>query len=474
MRNILVILDGIVSKKLLSRMVESNVVNNNYDVVYMHNSILPNERPENFTFYKFDPTSMSKLYTVLNKTNHTEVLIVLNSKEEILNVIKNIRQFKKNLQITIYNNWDITITEDPYVNGYNGIEVLANGLLEKLPNVPIVAQNIGLRQGEIMELRIPFGSSYAYRYIGSIEQKDWKIFGLYRNDKLINIRPSLVLKPNDIILMIGNPDVLMQVYGTISKTQGLFPRPFGENIYIFFDLYIQDEKEVVNCAKEIRDLHRKLKNDKLIVKITRPTNSQLIKQIYAIFKKLDDVEIELDYHNLGLKNILPEDIKRFNVGMLILSHTLLKYKEATKIILNLKIPLYKLGSEPISKANQSVILLNDPNHYEQISPIIFDVSSQLKTKVTVYDHNPIQEESKIEIIEHFENLGKIFNEEVKVVQSNKNPIKELKKMKNFVQILPLRKDMFETRYFKFLQTDSDLLSYDIDEYNQIFIPIIEE
>lgn len=474
MRNILVILDGIVSKKLLSRMVESNVINNIYDVVYMNDSILPEEKPENFTFYKFDPTSLSKLYTILKKTNHTEVLIALNSKEEIQNVIKNIRQFKKNLQITIYNNWDIAISNDPYVNSYNGIEVLANGLLEKLPNVPILAQNIGLRQGEIMELRIPFGSSYAYRYIGSIEQKDWKIFGLYRNDKLINIKPSLVLKPNDIILMIGNPDVLMQVYNTISRTQGLFPRPFGENIYVFFDLFIQDEKEVINCAKEVRDLHRKIKNDKLIVKITRPTNPQIIKQIFAIFKKLEDVEIELDYHNKGFKNIVPEDIKRFNVGLIVLSHSLLKYKEATKIILNLKLPLYKLGSEPISKANQSVVLLNIASHYEQISPIIFDISTQLKTKVTVYDHNPIENESKIDIIEHFENLGKIFNEDVKVVQSNKNPIKELKKLKNFVQILPLRKDMFEPRYFKFLQTDSDLLSYDIDQYNQILIPIIED
>ena len=44
-------------------------------------------------------------------------------------------------------------------------------MVEKLPNVPVLAQNIGLKQGEIMEIRIPFGSSYAYRYIGSIEQK---------------------------------------------------------------------------------------------------------------------------------------------------------------------------------------------------------------------------------------------------------------------------------------------------------------
>jgi hypothetical protein len=474
MKNILVILDGIVSKKLLSRMVESNVVNNMYDIVYMDDTILCDEKPENFTFYKFDPTSFSKLHSVLTKVNHTEVLIVLSNKQEILSVIKNIRTFKKNLQITIYNNWDIPISDDPYVNNYNGIEVLANGLLEKLPNIPIVAQNIGLRQGEIMELRIPFGSSYAYRYIGSIEQKNWKIFGLYRNDKLHNIKPSLVLKPNDIILMIGNPDVLMQVYATITKTQGQFPRPFGENFYIYFDLYLQEDKEIINCAKETRDLHRKMKNEKLIVKITRPTNNQVLKQIYAIFKKLNNVEIELDYHNLGFNKILNEDIKKYNVGMLIVSHTLLEYKEATKKILDLKIPVYKLGVEPISKVTKTVVLLNESSHYEQISPLVFDISNQLKNKVTIYDADPIEDKQNDDIVEHFENLGKIFNTTVSTIRNNKNPISELLSEKNFIQILPLRDDMFQTRYLKFFNTDSDLLSYDINRYNQILIPIIEE
>ena len=105
-------------------------------------------------------------------------------------------------------------------------------MVEKLPNIPVLAQNIGLRQGEIMEIRIPFGSAYAYRYIGSIEQKQWRIFGLYRNHKMIDIKPSLVLKPNDVILVIGKPDVLMQVYNVIGKHKVNFLCHL-EQIYIF-------------------------------------------------------------------------------------------------------------------------------------------------------------------------------------------------------------------------------------------------
>ena len=41
----------------------------------------------------------------------------------------------------------------PMVSIYKGIDVLANGMVERLPNVPVLAQNIGLKQGEIMEIK---------------------------------------------------------------------------------------------------------------------------------------------------------------------------------------------------------------------------------------------------------------------------------------------------------------------------------
>ena len=101
MKKILIILDGIVAKKLLQRIVESNTGDNSYDVVYMNDVILPIHKPTNFTFYKFDPTSSSKLSMVLDKDIHSEVLMALNSKDEMLSTIKIIREYKKNLQITI-------------------------------------------------------------------------------------------------------------------------------------------------------------------------------------------------------------------------------------------------------------------------------------------------------------------------------------------------------------------------------------
>lgn len=475
MKKILIILDGIVAKKLLYRIVESNTGDNNYDVVYMKDVIIPIQKPSNFTFYKFDPTSKSKLSMVLDKNIHSEVLIALNSKDEMLNVIKNIREYKKNLQITILDYWGINI-KDPMVNIYKGIDVLANGMVEKLPNVPVLAQNIGLKQGEIMEIRIPFGSSYAYRTVGSIEQKEWNIFGLVRNQKLIPITSSLVLKPNDLILVIGKPTVLMNIYNVIGKTQGQFPMPFGSKIYLYLDLYLENEASVVKIIEEAKYLNSKLKNSLLIVSVTRPTTVKIMNILKKELKNLPTVVLQIDYSNKGFNQIIKEDSRKYNIGLLMLTLAMFKNKEELNFLLELKVPIYKSGKDNLKSAKKVAVLLNDNKSYEQISPMVFDLATQLKLKTTILEHDPIgQKDTQANLLDHYENLAKIFNEKVEIVTGTKNPIRELKKQKNILQILPIKQKMFKNRFFiKFFYTNSDLVAFDINKYNQILIPISED
>ena len=474
MKKILIILDGVVAKTLLKRIIDANTIDNAYDVIYMNDVILSDKKPANFTFYKFDPTSLSKLEMVLDKNVHTEAIIALNSKEEMVNVVKNIRTKKRIMQINILDYWGLEI-EDVYVSTYKGIDVLANGMIERLPNIPVVAQNIGLRQGEIMEIRIPFGSSYAYRYIGSIEQREWKIFGVYRNEVLVNVKPSLILKPNDLMLIIGKPEVLMQVYSAIGKTQGQFPMPFGHNIYLFLDLYALSEFGFKKSIDEAKQLNSKLKIRNLIVKITRPTSVESMEYIKNELKDVNNLQLEIDYKDLGFKNILKNDAKRHDIGVIVLSYELLKFTDAMKELLDLKIPIFKIGHNSVSETKQTCVLLNDTRSYEQISPIIFDVSSQLNTKTKIFNMDPIGDEKRTSILDHFENLAKIFNQRLEVESKEKNPIRKLKQQENLLQILPLKKAMFEKRYFfNFFYTNSDLLAFDMNSFNQLLIPIVEE
>jgi hypothetical protein len=472
MKNVLVILDGVVAKKFLERMTEMNTVSNTYDIVYMNDYMLPEKKPSNFTFYKFDPTSASKLNFVLDKVAHNDAIVVLNSKDDTIDVINNIRKQKKNFYFTVYDNWNID-SDDTKIHYYMGNEILANGLLEQLPNIPVLAQNIGLRQGEIMEINIPFGSSYAYRYVGSIAQNEWKIFAIYRSDVLINVKPSIVLKPNDTILVIGKPKVLTQVYGAISQTAGHFPMPFGGNFYVFCDLHISSQSEVIDAVKKARFLHQRLKNKELIIKITRPSTTDIIEEIKELTKNLNDTIVEIDYAHKGINTILKEDKKRFGIGMIILTQSILAQKEAIKDILEHKIPIFKVGHQKLVSVKKTLLLLNDESNYEQLSPVVFDISRQLKLKIKVLDIDPIGDFGREKLISHLENLSKIFNQDINIIANENNPIKELKKEENVLQILPIKKDMFNQRRINFFSTDSDLLSFDISRFNQILIPIVE-
>jgi uncharacterized protein len=475
MKKILIILDGIVAKKLLQRIVESNTGDNNYDVVYVNDVILPVQKPSNFTFYKFDPTSNSKLTMVLEKNIHSEVMMALNSKDEMMSVIKNIREYKKNLQITILDYWGINLN-DQFINIYKGIEVLANGMVERLPNVPVLAQNIGLKQGEIMEIRVPFGSSYAYRSIASIEQKQWRIFGIYRNQKMLELRPTLVLKPNDIILVIGKPTVLMNIYSVIGKTQGQFPMPFGSKIYLYLDLYLEDEKSVIKAVDEAKFLNNKLKNSLLIIKITRPSTVKIMDLINDEVRHFPTIIVQIDYSNKGFKEIIKEDVRKYNIGLLMLTLSMFKDRYQLLNLLELKIPIFKFGKESLRAVKNVGVLLNESGSYEQISPIVFDVASQLKLKTKIFDFDPIGEkDNQIRLLDHFESLAKIFNEKLEIIQGSENPIREFKKEKDILQILPLKTKMFRKRSFiKFFYTNSDLVSFDMNKFNQILIPVSDE
>jgi hypothetical protein len=72
-------------------------------------------------------------------------------------------------------------------------------------------------------------------------------------------------------------------------------------------------------------------------------------------------------------------------------------------------------------------------------------------------------------------LAKIFNEKIEIVSSSANPIRELQKQKNMLQILPLKEDMLKKRFsWKFFYTNTDFISFDMNKYNQLLIPIVEE
>ena len=474
MKKNLLILDGIVAKKLLDRISNTYIQYNAFDIVYTNSEILPEKQSSvDFTFYNFDATSYSKLYPFITNNFYNEIFIVLQNETETLNVISNIRLIKTKINLIVYDNWGIEIDDD-YIQYYKSLEIVSNGLFEKLPDIPIVAQNIGLRQGEIMEIKIPFGSLYAYRYIGSIVQKGWKICALYRNETLITIRPSLIIKPYDLILIVGKPKVLNNIYNLVSQSIGQFPVPFGKNIYLYLNLKKQKKDEILTLVNKAIILHRNLQSSELIVKIVYPSTSKLLDEIKSQFSQNDTYTFNVEYRKINFIDLIESDAIKYRIGLLVIGLYLLKEKHSIKKLLKIKLPIFKSGMSNLDEVKQSLVILHDQFSYEQIASTIFDISSQFKIKMKLYDMNPIGQDKDTKLVEYFEELSTIFNKEISIVNTENNPIKELEKETKTLQILPLKTSMFKRRFMRFLSLNTDLLSFDMKQHNQILIPINED
>ena len=66
MKKILIIADGILAKNFLSRLFEAKSNSHHYIIIAQNKEIIDTQMNfENFSFYHFDPTSFSKLKSVV-------------------------------------------------------------------------------------------------------------------------------------------------------------------------------------------------------------------------------------------------------------------------------------------------------------------------------------------------------------------------------------------------------------------------
>ncbi|MCD6433584.1 MAG: potassium transporter TrkA, partial [Sulfurimonas sp.] len=276
MKKILIISDGDAGEHFIQRILETYTSENIYYVVQTKAKEYLDVNPARFKFYEFDSTSLYKLANLL-KMEFVQVFIAKDDVVDVEVTIKNIRAIKKQLRIIVLNQWNLK-NEDANVVLINANEILASRLLDYLPNVPVIAQNVGIGEGEIMEVLVPFGSSFVYRHIGVIEQKNWRIVAIYRNRKLIMPSRRRMIQPNDLLILIGDPGVLKSVYRAIKRELGQFPEPFGSNLYLYIDMNIVNHSTIEELVRRAVFAHKKFKYD-LVIKIVNPSNLSIIRYI---------------------------------------------------------------------------------------------------------------------------------------------------------------------------------------------------
>ncbi|BCD68284.1 COG3400 family protein [Nitratiruptor sp. YY09-18] len=460
---VLILADGIVAKHLLQRLVKNYITKNRYHIVYQDPRIKPKTYNENFLFYQFDPTSYIKLSKLFAK-RFKEVVIVLGNRVETLASFENVRRLDRSVNIVVLDKWDLDIEDKNFIQ-LNANEILANRVIDHLPNVPVIAQNVGLGLGEIMEVLVPFGSAYVYRHVGSIEQKNWKIAAIYRNNKLILPTSSTMIWPNDLLLLIGDPQVLKEVFRSIKQEVGQFPMPFGVDAYLFIDMGSLDVTSMRHLVLAAVHLHSKLKDKKLFVRVANPNNIEFLNFLKSY--ESADIDIEIDYRYQNGVNLIETDMQKLKTGLFITHNRCFMQKELRKKLYNYRIPVFSVANTPISNIEDAGLILTQNRSLEYISSIVFDIAIQLELALKIYEYDQVNSE----LVDHFQNLANIYSKPIKFVKTNTNPIRYLKaKEKNILLVFPFSKKVVQAAKWNIFSTDPESLFFKLNRFHQMFIP----
>ena len=467
MKNILIVADGVTAKSFLLRLQATNAQKSRYYVVYYDDSVLPSEKSDKFFYYKFDPTSLSKISTVLKSVDFYQAMLILSNKQDLLATVENITVIAPKLNITILDRWGLELGSQN-ITVVDVDEHLVNRFMNHIPNIPVYAKEVGLGIGDVIDMTIPFSSSYAYKHIGSITQNRWKIAAVYRKKRLILPTDSMMLLPNDSVLAVGSPAVLQGVYRSVNREFGQFPQPFGENIYTIIDMLKFSEKEIELLINDSMILHSRLNNKNLIFKVINPSLTKCFDKLKSYSS--DTMMVEIDYINRTFEDSLKNDIKNHEVGLVLTNNRV--FKEYQELFYEIKIPIFKIANSGFSNMKESIVLSSSSTKVETISSSLFDISSQLELDIAWFELNNDEEENE-KVLEHFDSLSKLFERKINIKKSNKNPIIELKKNNSYLQFILFEEEIIQMSFYqKIFSTKFDDHFSKLSQNYQIFIPVL--
>jgi len=466
MKKILIITDCRIGERLVERAIETYSKDNLYYVVQTKEREYENAGPDRFKFFTFDPTSHYKLANVL-KMDFFQIMLVMRDRADAIHTLENIRREKPVVRVILLDQWGLPI-EDPNVVVIDVSDQLSARLIDYFPNVPVIAQNVGLGEGEIMEVLVPFGSAYVYRHVGAIEQKQWRIAGIYRDRRLVLPTEHTMIHPNDLLLLIGEPEVLISVYRSIKRELGHFPAPYGTVIYLYVDMDVDRGEEVLSMVEKMLYIRRKL-GRQAVIRVAHPGEFEILEAVKAV--RSDEVTVEIDYDERDENSLLAADKRRFHAGLVLLSRRLFHSEAIRRILYELKLPVLKVAEKEIRTVNRAVVLLSESEEIEKMTTTVFDVASQLEWKVELLEFKQDENVYREQVEQYYRNLSAIFSQSVRIVEAEENPLRQLKKGDNFVHCLPFTASTLQRPLFSVFSTDMQQLYFHLDRFHQLFIPV---
>ena len=107
-----------------------------------------------------------------------------------------------------------------------------SALLESRIERRKVATDIGLGEGEIIEVEVLANSSVIGHRLADLHPRRWLVGAVYREGRLIVPHGDTVLLEGDRVVLIGEPEVLGAIANHIGAGESRFPLHYGSNIVV--------------------------------------------------------------------------------------------------------------------------------------------------------------------------------------------------------------------------------------------------
>lgn len=416
-----------------------------------------------FTHIKIDPTNAARLRNYIDD-NLELVYILLDDNMDIRLAYDAVRQIAKRVRIVVLSN-NKEYENDSFCTLINQEEMTTNHLIDILPNMPMIARDIGLGIGEIMQVFVPVGSIYANKHINAIAQEFYKIALIYRDNEIILPKPDTQILANDELVLVGDPNILNLMFSRIKGQVGQFPSPYGDSICVIIDMKI--DENIDNLINTALLLHAKSNSSRLIFYVVNPTINKDLEKLKKLKRKT--IIVHIKYEAVSVKDMILDFCNTFS-GLFITSKE--NFKKNMEIFYDSSMPVLKVGKVDFAKLNTIACIGSGSLRVENLTSTLLDISLilNLNAKMMYFDNaNPVSDD----LIEHINMQSQFFNKNLELVEyKSKNPLFELKFNPYIIQCLGFEKHLLNTNTLKYLSNDFSKLYEILDDNYQLFIPIV--
>ncbi len=470
MKNILVVAEGTIAQNFVAMIGKRRVAQNSYHIISSTLVSCGTKDSVNIIFHNIDPTSELRVKNLFDTTMYDHAFIIIKEFEDCIDICNNILAVDNKIRLVVVDQWGGAdfgnISSNVTVIRSN--DLISSHVYDNLPNVPKIAKNVGLGNGEIMEMHIPFGSSYAFRHIGSITQQKWKIVALYRAGKQILPTNATMIRPNDTLLTVGNPMVLDGIYKLINKRKGFFPEPFGKNIFLLLDLRF-DSKRVLEYVEESIFMLDKFNTRKLCIYVIYPTDVKLVADIKKFQSENIQVIISFDVKNIA--SSIEFEISSCDIGIVLCSKKTLKSDNRSKIFYDLRKLIYVFGRNGLNQVTKAILIMKNENKMESISSAVLDICETFNLPLQISDFSSDNVTVESNIIErHYDAMAPLFNTVVNFEYKVANPIREIAKMENVIEIAPYSRTKIRSGIIEFILSKSLDFLVSANKHPKMLIP----